>query len=113
MTKSTASTTVNYSPRKSRLVINEIRGKSLSVALDTLKSMNKGKTKKFYNLLLSAASNLKLTPSEYSLYNIDQIIAEEAQILYRVVPRARGGSSRIRRRYSRIKVQLMHLTNKV
>lgn len=105
-TKYNASTVLNYSPRKTRLVLNVIRGSVLSHAMDTLKGMNKGKTKKIFNLLKSAASNLNLTESDYSSYKIESIIAEEAQKLYRVVPRARGSAFRIRRRYSRIKVTL-------
>ncbi len=108
-TKFTASTILNYSPRKTRLVINAIRGNTLGAALDDLKTMNKGKTKKIYNLLKSAASNLKLTEAEYPQYKVSSIIAEEAQKLYRMVPRARGSAFRIRRRYSRIKVLLEHL----
>ncbi|MEM1312008.1 MAG: uL22 family ribosomal protein [Patescibacteria group bacterium] len=102
--KFTATTVLNYSPRKARLVINVIRGMNLEDALITLKSLNKGKTKKIYNLLTSAASNLKLAENDYPNYSIEVIIAEEAQKLYRVVPRARGSAFRIRRRYSRIKV---------
>lgn len=102
----TASTVLNYSPRKTRLVINEIRGLPLSTALDTLRTLNKGKTKKIFNLLKSAASNLKLSEGEYNQFRVGTIIAEDAQKLYRVVPRARGSAFRIRRRYSRIKVAL-------
>jgi ribosomal protein L22 len=112
MTKPTASTIINYSPRKSRLVINAIRGQNLNTAMNNLKGMNKGKTKKFFDLLLSAANNMKLTAEEYGQYFVNEIVAEEAQRLYRQVPRARGGSARIRRRYARIKVSLTSLTNK-
>jgi large subunit ribosomal protein L22 len=104
--KFTASTVLNYSPRKARLVINTIRGLTLAEALEILKTLGKGKTKKVYNLLVSAASNLKIAENEYSNYKISTIIAEEAQKLYRVVPRARGSAFKIRRRYSRIKVLL-------
>jgi large subunit ribosomal protein L22 len=104
--KFTATTVLNYSPRKARLVINTIRGAKLGEALDSLKTLNKGKTKKIYNLLISAASNLKLVENDYSAYTVSTIIAEEAQKLYRVVPRARGSAFKIRRRYSRIKVLL-------
>ena len=74
----TASTVLNYTPQKARLVLN----------------------------LLSAASNLSLVESEYSKFKVDSIFAEEAQRLYRSIPRARGTAHRIARRYSRIKVTL-------
>lgn len=103
---SQASTIINKSPRKVRLMIDPIRGRMLSDALETLKSMPKGKTKKVYDLLKSAATNMKLTEADYANYKVGTIVAEEAQRLYRVVPRARGSAFRIRRRYSRVKVEL-------
>jgi large subunit ribosomal protein L22 len=105
-TKFTASTVLNYSPRKARIVINLIRGLNLVQAMDLLKTVGKGKTKKIYNLLKSAASNQQVPESAYSNYIISTIVAEEAQKLYRMMPRARGSAFRIRRRYSRIKVQI-------
>jgi len=109
----TASTILNYSARKTRLVIDQIRGQVLDQAMLILQGSNKGKTKKIYNLLKSAAANLKLTQAEFTTYKVSSIVAEEAQKLYRVVPRARGSSSRIRRRYSRIKVLLESLNKPV
>lgn len=102
----TASTVLNYSPRKTRLIINEIRGLSLDKALDYLTRINKKGSKKISDLLKSAANNLSLTEGDYPNYKVKTIVAEEAQRLYRIVPRARGSAFRIRRRYSRIKVTL-------
>jgi large subunit ribosomal protein L22 len=102
----TASTILNYSPQKTRLIINEIRGLRLDRALLSLQSMQKPKAKKIYQLLRSAASNLKLVEADYFNYEVKTIVAEEAQRLYRSMPRARGSAFKIRRRYSRIKVEL-------
>jgi large subunit ribosomal protein L22 len=112
MTKSeyNASTLLAYSPRKSRLIINSIRGMRLDKALDALTVINKGKSLEVSKLLLNAANNMKITEASYTNYFIDKIVAEEAQKLYRVVPRARGTAFRIRRRYSRVKVQLTSLS---
>jgi large subunit ribosomal protein L22 len=112
MTKSeyNASTLLAYSPRKSRLIINAIRGMRLDKALDALTVINKGKSLEVSKLLLNAANNMKITEASYTNYFIDKIVAEEAQKLYRVVPRARGTAFRIRRRYSRVKVQLTSLS---
>ncbi len=104
-----ASTELNYSPRKARLVINLLRGQRLDKAMELLKHLKKGKTKKFYDLLKSAAANLGLAESEYGNFVVQNIVAEEGQRLYRAVPRARGSTFRIRRRYSRIKVDLSAL----
>jgi len=107
MTKEyTASVILKYSPRKTRLILNEIRGMRLDQAMTRLMSVNKGQSKKMFDLLKSAASNLSLTESDYSKYWIKTLTAEEAQKLYRSVPRARGSAFRIRRRYSRVKVTL-------
>jgi large subunit ribosomal protein L22 len=102
----TASTTLNYTPRKSRLIIDLLRGMALDSALLQLSFMNKEKTKPFFNLLKSAAFNLKLAEGDYENYYISYIVAEEAQKFYRMQPRARGSASKIRRRHSRIKVLL-------
>jgi large subunit ribosomal protein L22 len=108
MTKSeyNASSLLAYSPRKSRLIINAIRGMKLDKALDALTVINKGKSNEVSKLLRNAANNIKITEAEYSNYKVDKITAEEAQKLFRIVPRARGTAFRIRRRYSKIKVAL-------
>lgn len=106
MTNYTASTILNYSPRKSRLIINTIRNKRLDLAMVLLQNNQRPKSKKIFHLLKSAASNLKLTEKDYSNYKIAFIVAEEAYKLYRVIPRAKGSANRICRRYSRIKVLL-------
>jgi large subunit ribosomal protein L22 len=102
----TASTVLNYSPRKTRLVINPIRGLSLQDALEQLVHNNRPKSKKIYHLLKAAASNLKLVESEFGQFKVSVITAEEAQRLYRMIPRSRGRSEKIARRYARIKVLL-------
>ena len=66
----TALTTLNYTPRKARLIINLLRGMALDEALLQLSFMNKEKTKPFYNLLKSSASNLKISEEEYENYYI-------------------------------------------
>lgn len=106
MNMSKASTIINKSPRKIRLIISHIKGLDLASAMNTLKAVNKEKTKHIFNLLKSAASNMGIPDAELSTYKIQEIVAEEAQKLYRVVPRARGSAFRTRRRYSRVKVEI-------
>lgn len=102
----TASTVLAYSPRKARLIIDEIRGMELAEAMNHLTRVNKKSSKKIHDLLKSAANNLSLTEGDHPSYKIDKIVAEDAYKLYRIRPRARGSAFRIRRRYSRIKVTL-------
>lgn len=106
MTKYTASTILNYSPRKTRLIINTIKYKRLDIAMVLLKNNRRPKSKKIFDLLKSAASNLKLSEQDYPNYQVANIVAEQAFTLYRIMPRAKGAAHRIRRRYSRIKVLL-------
>jgi ribosomal protein L22 len=101
-----ATTLLAYSPQKTRLIINPIRGAVLEEAMDWLKFLKKGENKKIHDLLKSAASNLGLTESDYANYQIQSIVAEEAQTYLRYKPRARGMVGKIRRRYSRVRVAL-------
>ncbi len=105
-TKFDASTSLNYSPRKARLIINTIRGSKLGKAMSQLKYNSRPKSKKIYHLLKNAACSLSLLEQEYDNYKIAMIVAEEGQRLYRSVPRGRGTAHKIARRYSRIKVAL-------
>jgi large subunit ribosomal protein L22 len=109
MTKNrcTAQTIINYSPRKARLITNSLKGLTLDDAFLQLKFIKKGKTRKFFNLLKLAANNLGISQEEYSSYKIKTFVAEEAQKYYRVVPRARGSAFRIRRRNSRLKIEVI------
>jgi large subunit ribosomal protein L22 len=101
-----SSTVINKSPRKVRLMINSLRGTKLSSALVILKTMNKEKTKKIYDLLKTIANNNGITEGEFGAYKIESIVAEEAQRLYRIMPRARGSAAKVRRRYARVKVSI-------
>lgn len=104
--KFTATTVLNYSPRKARLVINTIRGVKLSDALVQLQNNGRPKSKKIYHLLKSAANNMALVEGDYSNTVVSTIVAEEAQKLFRMIERGRGSGHKTARRYSRIKVLL-------
>lgn len=101
-----ASTVLKYSPQKARLIINAIRGKKITQALQILMFMNKSQAKKISDLVKSSYINLNLSDDDLKNYTIAQIVAEEAQKYYRVTPRARGSAHRIRRRYSRVKIKI-------
>jgi len=107
---SRASTIIAKSPRKVRLMIDPIRGMRLSSALHAMRTMPKGQAKKIHDVLKSAASNAQLTEGDYEKYAVSHIVAEEAQRLYRVMPRARGSAFKVRRRYSRVKVELQQIS---
>jgi large subunit ribosomal protein L22 len=102
----TAKTLISHSPRKTRLIINPIRNIKLDKALLILQAMNKPKAKKITLLLKSAASNMALTEGDYAGYTVSHIVAEETGIMYRMTPRGKGSSTKIRRRQCNIKVLL-------
>jgi large subunit ribosomal protein L22 len=99
-----ATTLLKYTPRKARLIINALRGLTVKAAVDQLFVMNKGAAKDVYKLIKNATNNLGIQEQDYALFMIKEIVAEEAQRLYRIMPRARGSASKIRRRYSRVRV---------
>jgi large subunit ribosomal protein L22 len=104
--KPTSSTVMKYSPQKARLIADALRGLSVDEAMAQLQLMNKGQTKKFYELIKTGTNNLNATPEEFKDLKISKLVCEEAQKYYRVMPRARGSAFRIRRRFSRIKLWL-------
>lgn len=105
----TASTILNYSCRKSRLIIDTVRGKNVVQAMNILATCGRPKAKKIYHLLKSAMSNLQVPESSYQYFLVNKIVAEQAQVLKRYVPRSRGSAYPILRRYSRIKVWVTSL----
>jgi large subunit ribosomal protein L22 len=102
-----ASTVINYSPRKTRLIINTIRGLKVNQAYDQLRSNSRPKSIKIYQLLKTAINNLQLTDADVENYKVESIVAEDAQRLYRFIPRSRGRADKIARRYARIKVLIL------
>lgn len=95
------------SPRKARLVVNMIRGKQIEVALDILSMCDKKTAPLVKKLVLSAVANA----SNNSGVNIDELYIKRVWVdagrtYHRVMPRARGSASPIRKRHSSITVLL-------
>lgn len=99
---------LRVSPRKVRLVADEIRGMEFPDAVDTLKAIPRKGARLLYKVIMSAAANAKVKNpdlSEESLY-IKKLVVDEAPMFKRFRPRARGRASRIRKRNSHIAVIL-------
>lgn len=99
---------VRMSPRKVRLVANEIRGYDVNEALDMLKFTNKRAVEPIYKLIVSASANAQSLDDKADagkLY-IKKIYVDEGPIMKRFRPRARGRASRIRKKMSHITVVL-------
>ncbi|MEM7180116.1 MAG: 50S ribosomal protein L22 [Spirochaetota bacterium] len=99
---------VRVSPRKARLVANEVRGYDYYEAVDILKFTNKRIARDILTLLNSAAANAtnidgNLDPAD--LY-VKKIYVDEGPIMKRFKARARGRASRIRKKLSHITIVL-------
>jgi len=101
---------IRISPRKTRLVIDIVRGLKLNDALARLSLLNKKAAKPILKLLKSAQSNAEnnFNLDKNNLY-IKEIKVDEGQILYRWMPKAQGRATPIRKRSSRINVVLAEI----
>lgn len=98
---------VRVSPRKARLVVDLIRGNRVEVALDVLANCDKKTAPLVKKLLLSAVANA----SKNSGIDVDELYVKRAWVnegrkLYRMMPRAQGRATPIRKRSSTITLVL-------
>jgi large subunit ribosomal protein L22 len=98
---------VRISPRKVKIVIDLIRGKSANEALAILKFTPKAASEVVTKLLKSAIANAEnnLDLNKDDLY-VAEIYADQGPTLKRVMPRARGMAFQIKKRTSHITVIL-------
>ena len=92
-------------PRKVRLLVNMVRGKTVDEALSALKFTTSPAAKVVAKVIKSAAANaennFQMTPLDLKIVSI---LVDEARTLKRSQPRARGRSSPIFKRSSHITV---------
>jgi large subunit ribosomal protein L22 len=104
-----ASTThVRISPRKVRMVVDTVRGKSVSQALSILSFTRKKAALPVQKLLKSAVANAVENNgiNDVDTLVIDRITVDEGPTLKRYMPRARGRATPIRKRTSHIQIRL-------
>jgi large subunit ribosomal protein L22 len=98
------------SPRKFRLVLDQIRDESVEEALAILKLSDKKAARPLYKLVMSAIANYNdKHPDERveeDMLYVKQAMADESFTLKRIQPRAQGRAFRIRKRYSRVFIEL-------
>jgi ribosomal protein L22 len=101
---------VRSSPRKARLVVDHIRGKSVDEARAILAHTPRAAAVPVLKVLESAIANAEhnheLLPEELLIH---QVMVDEGPTLKRFRPRAQGRATRIRKRTSHITI---NLTNK-
>lgn len=102
--KATAST-IRITPRKVRLVIDLVRGRSVQEAEAILENTNKSAAPVVLKLVKSAAANAKNNNNmnEEKLF-IKSIYANEGVRMKRFMPRAKGSASGLTKRTSHITV---------
>ena len=96
---------VRVTPRKARLVIDLVRGKSVKEALGILRNTNKAASEPVSKVIRSAAANAinNFGMDEESLY-IAEIYANDGLRMKRYLPRAKGSASGLVKRDSHITV---------
>ena len=99
----------NYrqSPRKVRLVADAIRGKSVPRAEVLLTHMDKLAAKQVRKLLDAAVANAKQKGMEKEHLSIKAIAVDKGFVFKKSMPRARGRASAIKKRTSRISIELV------
>jgi large subunit ribosomal protein L22 len=96
---------VRLSPRKVRLVVDQIRGKGVEEALNILKFVPKRSAGIVAKTLRTAVANAENTQS----IDVDRLYVKQAQVdeggmWKRFMPRAQGRATRIRKRLSHITI---------
>jgi len=94
------------SPRKVRLVVDAIRGKKVSEALEILRFADKRAAGPIEKLVNSALANAKDKGIKEEGLVVSKITVDGGSILYRRRARARGNANPIRKRTSHISLVL-------
>jgi large subunit ribosomal protein L22 len=98
----------NYrqTPRKTRLVTELVKGKSVAEALTALKFIDKRAAAPVAKLIASAAANAEKQGEDARELYVQNITVDKGGILYRTMPRAFGRSAPIRHRLAHVSVTL-------
>ncbi|OGG43897.1 50S ribosomal protein L22 [Candidatus Kaiserbacteria bacterium RIFCSPHIGHO2_01_FULL_48_10] len=101
-------TLTNYrqSPRKTRLVTEVVKGKSVSEALTALKFLNKRGAAPIAKLIRSAATNAEKQGENARDLFVKQVTVDKGIVAKRFMPRAFGRAAPIRHRMSHVTVTL-------
>ena len=97
---------VPSSPRKMRLVADQIRGVDVDKALQILKFSNKEASRNIEKLLLSAIANWQAKNEDKSIEDaglfVSEIFVDSGSMLKRIQPAPQGRAHRIRKRSNHI-----------
>ncbi len=93
-------------PRKMRMVVNAVRGKSVTEALTNLDFIAKKASSPVKTLIMSALANAKALDIPTENLIVKTIKVDGGKIMYRRMPAARGSAHPIRKRTSSVFVEL-------
>jgi len=103
-------TFVRISPRKTRLVVDMIRGREIQSALNILRFSPQPSAKLISNLLRSAVANAEQKGiADVDHLYVKTVYVNAGTVLKRFLPRAMGRASKIRKPTSHIHVVLAEL----
>ncbi|NQS97517.1 MAG: 50S ribosomal protein L22 [candidate division Zixibacteria bacterium] len=101
---------IRISPRKMRLVVDQIRGKRVEEALTILEYSLKRGAKLIEKTLKSALANLMIhedaKKTDTDKIYIKNIVVDDGPTAKRWIPRAMGRATRIRKRTSHLSITL-------
>lgn len=98
----------NYrqAPRKTRLVTNLVKGKTVTDALISLKFLNKRAAAPIAKLIASAAANAEKQGEDVRALIVKNVTVDKGIVAKRFMPRAFGRAGTIRHRMSHVTVTL-------
>ena len=99
--------TIRIAPRKTRLIIDLIRGKSVNEAYAILRNQPQKAARVIEKVLTSAVANAEnnLELDVNNLY-VEDVVANQGPTLKRIRPRAQGRAYRINKRTAHISIYL-------
>ncbi len=96
----------NQPPRKVRLVTDLVKGKKVPAALAALSFLPKRAAEPIRKLIASAAANAKNQGQNPDQLIVKTVRVDSAGMLVKFMPRAHGRAAPIRRRKSRVQIEL-------
>lgn len=96
---------VRVSPRKARIVVDLVRGKSVAQAQEILRFTNRGIAETVEKVLNSAVANAEHNNHLHAeSLVVKKAYVDEGPTMKRIRPRAKGSAARIRKRTSHITI---------
>lgn len=93
---------LRIAPRKSRLVVDLVRGKGVEEAINILTFTRRAASEPVRKLIESALANAEAVDANIDDLFVEQIYVDEGPTLRRFRPRAQGRATRINKRTSHI-----------